>query len=170
MWRPAAWAGVLVTRQRFTATPVWVVPRVSKVVRSWLMAGACARPNFAGSDETRTVSFQEERSTQIAVFKRAVRCRPAKVPSLLPQLRCDCAIATRAWPPSSPFEHLLALLAFRHPSNLDPTHQPSPSPLPQVAMLLEEYYNSGDLNEAAVSLQVCGECVVGGIGTLASTG
>lgn len=26
--------------------------------------------------------------------------------------------------------------------------------IPQVAMLLEEYYNSGDLNEAAVSLQV----------------
>ncbi|PRW57868.1 programmed cell death 4-like isoform B [Chlorella sorokiniana] len=51
-------------------------------------------PNYdSGDDTTRAVSFHEERSTQIAMFKKA------------------------------------------------------------VAMLLEEYYNSGDLNEAAVSLQ-----------------
>ncbi|KAL4858246.1 Programmed cell death protein 4 [Chlorella vulgaris] len=51
-------------------------------------------PNYdSGTDESRLVSFHEERSTQIAVFKRA------------------------------------------------------------VAMLLEEYFNSGDMHEAAVSLQ-----------------
>ncbi|KAL4436793.1 hypothetical protein ABPG75_003932 [Micractinium tetrahymenae] len=51
-------------------------------------------PNYdSGDDSSRLVSFQEERTTQIAMFKKA------------------------------------------------------------VAMLLEEYYNSGDLNEAAVSLQ-----------------
>lgn len=38
---------------------------------------------------------------------------------------------------------------YQHTPVLDHVH-----PCAQVAMLLEEYYNSGDLNEAAVSLQV----------------
>lgn len=137
----------------------------------------CAPRLLAGNDESRVVSFHEERTTQIAMFKKAVSSALGSGRVVVGGTGQGSGVGfvESGWGPAmqhpsasgrvhtSPLRQVAMQLAqnssaFRFsPRTLlfaTLTSPPHHNTCVQVAMLLEEYYNSGDLNEAAVSLQV----------------